>query len=190
MSGEVKLRIPVSLKTDHLDGPENARLVLVEYGDYECPRCSQAYLVIRQLKDALGDDLLFVFRNFPFSETHPFAMVAAAAAEAGGLQGRFWEMHDMLFENQDSLDERSLLAYADALNLDLARFAEDLTSPEVQDRISSEQYGGARSGVNRTPTLFVNDVRYEGNVSYGALLEYLEGILRDLSEGEGLDLAG
>jgi protein-disulfide isomerase len=143
-----------------------------------------------QIQDALDGDLRFVFRNFPLSQSHPHAMGAAAAAEAAALQGRFWEMHDMLYENQDSLDERSLLAYADALNLDLARFAEDLTSPEVQELILSDQYDGARSGVNATPTFYVNGARYDGDWSYAPFLEFLLSLLRHDSEEADMDQAG
>lgn len=184
----VKLRVPVA-ETDHVQGPSNAKLEVVEYGDYEGPYCASAFVVVKRLREVLGDKFKFVFRNFPLAEMHPHALSAAAAAEAAGLQGRFWEMHDMLYANQDSLDERSLLAYADALNLDLARFAEDLTSPEMQDRIMRDQYVGARSGVNKTPTFYVNGVRYDGDWSYEPFLRFLETTLRGSSERE-LDQAG
>ena len=118
-----RLRVPVS-NADHSQGPKNAPLVLVEYGDYECPHCGRAYPIVKQVQQTLGNELLFVFRNFPLAEIHPHAMNAARAAEAAGRQGRFWEMHDLLFENQDRLDDQSLQAYASSLELDLDKFVE------------------------------------------------------------------
>lgn len=179
MISEVRLRIPVSA-TDHKQGPTDAPLLLVEYGDYQCPYCGQAYPVVKQVQQALRDDLLFVFRNFPLSQIHPDAMGAARAAEAAALQRRFWEMHDTLYDNQDSLDAESLLAYAADLQLDLPRFIRDMGSKQVEQKIADDFYGGVRSGVNGSPTFFINGYRYDGDWSYPAMLNTLRRVLTQL----------
>src|SRR4051812_11313020 len=115
MNDNPRLRIPVSDK-DHSLGPKDSPLELVEYGDYECPFCAKAHFVIKQILEDLGDDIRFVFRNFPLMKLHLHAMNAAKAAEAAGFQDKFWEMHDMLYENQENLDDKSLISYATALD--------------------------------------------------------------------------
>jgi len=142
-----------------MQGNPHAPLSLVEYGDYECPYCGRAYRIVKALQEALGDELLFAWRNFPLSQVHPHALRAAAAAESAGLQDRFWEMHDMLFEHQDALDDAHLLAYAELLGLDVERFARDLDSDGIAERVRADFLSGARSGVNGTPTFFVNGKR-------------------------------
>lgn len=169
-----QLRVPVT-SADHMDGPADAGLVLVEYGDYQCPHCGAAHVVVKQLKNDLRSDLLFVFRNFPLTEVHPYALPAAAAAEAAALQKHFWPMHDRLFENQDRLDPASLLDHARALRLDVERFVNDAESANVQRRIAADLESGARSGVNGTPTFFANGVRVDGGYSYDALAAALTG---------------
>src|SRR5689334_3482382 len=129
MISEVKLRVPVT-DADHVQGPKDAPLELVEYGDYECPYCGQAHYIVKQLQQALQDELRFVFRNFPLSQIHPDAVSAARAAEAAALQGKFWEMQDILYENQDNLDSESVLQYAAELDLDLSKFVTDMGSRE------------------------------------------------------------
>lgn len=175
---QVRLRVPVS-KADHAQGPEDAALVLVEYGDYECPFCGQAHPIVKHAQRALEDELRFVFRNFPLTQIHPHAMNAARAAEAAGLQGRFWEMHDMLYENQDNLEDENLLVYAAELGLDLDQFTRDLLSPPVTQRILADVQGGARSGVNGTPTFFVNGFRFDGDWSR-SLLPTLKALREEL----------
>lgn len=160
----VRLRVPVS-DADHVQGPADAPLVLAEYGDYECPFCGQARPIVKRIQQALEDELLFVFRNFPLTQIHPHALNAARAAEAAGLQDRFWEMHDMLYENQDDLEDQSLLMYAAELGLNLDQFARDMLSAEVEQRIVADFEGGARSGVNGTPAFFVNGYRFDGDWS-------------------------
>ncbi len=177
MNSTPRLRIPVS-DEDHSIGPKNAPLELVEYGDYECPFCRRARGVTQQLTEELGDDLLYVFRNFPLAEIHPHAMNAAKAAEAAGLQGQFWEMHDMLFENQENLDDESLLSYATAHGLDPRQFVRDMNNSKVEKRILSDFQGGARSGVNGTPAFFINGFRYDGDWSYDSLSSVLTRLLR------------
>jgi protein-disulfide isomerase len=170
-----QLRVPVS-STDHTDGPTDADLLLVEYGDYQCPFCAEAHLVVKELQSDLRSSLLFVFRHFPLTEVHPFALPAAAAAEAAGFQTHFWTMHDRLFENQDWLDPGSLVNHARALRLNVARFVSDAQSPNVQRRIAADIEGGARSGVNGTPTFFANGVRVDGGYTYEILASALTGL--------------
>jgi protein-disulfide isomerase len=164
---------------DHVQGNPDAPIELVEYGDYECPFCGQAYSSVKAVQEALGDDLRFVFRNFPLAQIHPYAVPAAQAAEAAGLQGRFWEMHDTLFEHQDMLSETNLFRFAEALGLDMERFARDFASPEVAAKIRADFLSGARSGVNGTPTFFVNGERYNGSWApqdFVAALSSLSGV--------------
>ena len=153
------LRPPVSA-ADHIEGNPDAPIELVKYGDYQCPHCARAYLVVHHLQEELGDRLKFVFRNFPLQKIHPEAVVAAIAAEAAGLQGRFWEMHDLIFENQDELSESMLLELAIELELDTERFRKDLRSEELARKVDADFESGIRSGVNATPTFFINGEKY------------------------------
>jgi protein-disulfide isomerase len=148
---------------DHAAGPEDAPVTLVEYGDYECPHCGRAYPIVRWLQEQMGTELRFVFRNFPLSESHPHAQQAAEAAEAAGEQGEFWGMHDMLFEHQDSLGEDDLVRYAGELGLDEDDMASALESGRYTHRVRDDFMGGVRSGVNGTPTFFVNGERFDGD---------------------------
>ena len=141
---------------DHAVGPDNAPITLVEYGDYQCPYCGEAYPIVRQVQHELGSRLRFVFRNFPLRNAHPFAEGAAEAAEAAGAQGRFWEMHDTLYENQRALGADDLVGYAEAIGLDVERFADDLEAGTYGPRVREDFRSGVRSGVNGTPTFFVN----------------------------------
>ncbi len=127
MSPSAKLKPPVGA-SDHVQGPAKAPVTLLEYGDYECPYCGEAYAVVKALQKRLGDQVRFVFRNFPLAEAHPHAEHAAEAAEAAGAQGKFWEMHDMLYENQDALEDDDLVRYARALHLDVPRFVKEMES--------------------------------------------------------------
>jgi len=147
---------------DHSLGPDSASVTLIEYGDYECPYCRQAYVVVAEAQQRLGDNLRYVFRNFPLTEVHPHADRAAQAAEAADAQGRFWEMHTVLFENQDALEDKDLIAYARELDLDIARFRDDLTNRKYELRVKQDLLSGIDSGVNGTPTFFINGFRYDG----------------------------
>ncbi|MDB4959742.1 MAG: bdbD [Myxococcales bacterium] len=167
------LRVPVS-ERDHLKGPPWAPVTLVEYGDYQCPFCGQAFLVLQELERRLGNDLRFVFRHFPLSEIHPYALGAAEAAEAASAQGRFWDMHDRLYLNQDALDPDSLLEHAAALDLDVEQFANDLEAHRFLPRIEADFMGGVRSGVNGTPCFFINNVRHDGSWDGPSLLRAIE----------------
>ncbi|MDB6022861.1 MAG: formate/nitrite transporter [Pedosphaera sp.] len=155
------LAVPVS-KRDHIQGPLDAPLTLVEYGDYECPACGAAYPAVKTVQAALGDRLRFVFRNFPLANIHPHAEHAAEAAEAAGKRGRFWEMHDILYENQDALEDENLAQYAVQLGLDARQVFLEIESGAYRDRIRQDFQIGVRSGVNGTPTFFTNGLRHNG----------------------------
>jgi protein-disulfide isomerase len=156
-----QLTPPVS-EQDHAIGAADAPVTLVEYGDYECPYCGMGYPIVKSVQRALGSQLRFVFRNFPLAEAHPHARQAAQAAEAAAAQGKFWEMHDMLFEHQSALETEDLVGYAESLGLDVARFARELESGTYAKRVRDDFRNGVKSGVNGTPTFFVNGDRYEG----------------------------
>ncbi|HTO71230.1 MAG TPA: thioredoxin domain-containing protein [Myxococcota bacterium] len=147
---------------DHQLGNPSAKVTLVEYGDFECPHCGRAHGIVKPLVEKLGDGILFVFRNFPLAQIHPHAYRAALAAEAAGAQGRFFPMHDVLFEHQGALEATDLLHYAKELELDLERFRRDLRGETFADKIRDDFRSGVRSGVNGTPTFFLNGARYDG----------------------------
>jgi protein-disulfide isomerase len=156
-----RLTPPVS-ERDHVAGPDNASVTLVEYGDYECPHCGRAYPIVKAVQRELGSQLRFVFRNLPLAEIHPHARHAAQAAEAAAAQGKFWEMHDMIFEHQHALEDADLVGYAKALGLDAEQVARELEAGTYAKRVRDDFRSGVRSGVNGTPTFFVNGERYEG----------------------------
>jgi protein-disulfide isomerase len=156
-----ELSPPVS-ERDHASGPADAPVTLVEYGDYECPYCGQAHPIVQAIRRKLGKRLRFVFRNFPLAEMHPHARHAAEVAEAAADQGKFWEMHDALFENQDSLEDDQLIALAKRLKLDAERIATALEEGTYTKRVRDDFRSGVRSGVNGTPTFFINGQRYDG----------------------------
>ncbi len=158
---------------DHLRGPLDAPLQLVEFGDFECPYCREAYPNVKGVEQVLGRRLCLGFRHFPLAPLHPHAVQAAEAAEAAGAQGRFWEMHDLLFENQDSLEVPDLIEYANALELDIDRFLDELRTHEHVARIRADLRSGSLSGVKGTPTFFVNGVRHDGAYDYESLLAAL-----------------
>ena len=156
---------------DHIQGPMDAPVALIEYGDYQCPYCGEAYPVVKAVKERLGDRLCFVFRNFPLVNAHPNAEHAAEAAEAAGAQNAFWEMHDLLFEHQDALEDENLAEYAAELSLDVTRLVNEVSGGAHSSRIHEDFLSGARGGVNGTPTFFINGVRYEGSADVNSLLD-------------------
>src|SRR5687768_7992843 len=158
---DILLTPPVGAE-DHAAGPDDAPVTLVEYGDYECPYCGLAHPIVKKAQEDLGNQLRFVFRNFPLAEAHPHARLAAQAAEAAGAQGKFWEMHHMIFEHQDALEAENLAGYAKALALDEKKFARDIEAPASVKRVRDDFRSGVRSGVNGTPTFFMNGARYDG----------------------------
>jgi len=169
-----KLVTPVTTERDHIEGPSNASLTLVEYGDYQCPYCGAAYPEVKKVQKELGSKLRFVFRNFPITSSHEFAEHAAEIAEAASAQGKFWEMHDFLYEHQELLgDDNSIFAYAEKLGLEVQRLTEEVMNSVYLNRIREDFNGGIRSGVNGTPTFYVNGTRYNGSPTAKNLLETL-----------------
>jgi protein-disulfide isomerase len=155
---------------DHIHGSADGSIKLLEYGDYECPFCADAQLIVKEIQQRLGDALLFAFRNFPLTNIHPHAEHAAEAAEAAGAQGNFWGMHDILFENQAALDDEDLETYAAGLGLDETRLIREVASSVYAPRIRDDFKSGVRGGVNGTPTFFINGERYDGKVDLEHLL--------------------
>jgi protein-disulfide isomerase len=169
-----ELTLPVDADRDHIQGPAQAPVTLVEYGDYECPYCGAAYPIIKQVQSRMGDRLRFVFRNFPITTSHPHAEQAAEAAEAAGAHGRFWEMHDLLYENQQHLEQSDLRRYAEQLGLDGREFDEELAQHAHADRVREDFMSGVRSGVNGTPTFYINGARHDDSYELETLLAALE----------------
>lgn len=169
----MSLKPPVSNK-DNIYGSTNAVIELVEYGDYQCPYCGQAYPIVKIIQERFGDDLKFVFRNFPLSEIHPQAKMAAIASEAAGKQGKFWEMHDTIFENQKRLHQSALIEYAKLIGLNHEKFATDLENYELIEKVEADFESGIRSGVNATPTFFINGEKYNGSWKEDILEEYIK----------------
>lgn len=167
-----RLTLPVGPR-DHVRGPATAPLTLLEYGDYECPYCGAAHPVLNEVQRIMGPELMFAYRHFPLTRIHLHAYQAAEAAEAAGAQGRFWEMHDLLYANQHRLTAPDLLAYAKALGLDLERFAADISEDRHAPKLREDFLSGVRSGVNGTPTLFINGVRHDGGYDLPTLLDAL-----------------
>jgi protein-disulfide isomerase len=167
------LAVPVG-ERDHASGPLSAPLVLVEYGDYDCPHCGTAYPVIKQLREAFGDELTFVYRNFPLTSIHVHAQRAAETAEWAALAGRFWDMHDYLYEHQDRLDDRGLLAAAAKLGLDPRDLQNAWDSYALIPRVKEDFLGGIQSGVSGTPKFFINGRRHDGPATADELRAALE----------------
>jgi protein-disulfide isomerase len=168
------LAVPVNEGRDHIQGPPDAGVTLVEYGDYECPYCGAAYPIVKEVQSQMGDRLRFVFRNFPITTSHPHAEQAAEAAEAAGAQDRFWEMHDLLYENQRRLEDEHLRGYAEQLGLDVDAFTRDLEEHVHTARVREDFMSGVRSGVNGTPTFYIAGVRHDDSYELETLLAALE----------------
>jgi protein-disulfide isomerase len=169
-----ELTLPVSEDRDHIQGAAEAPATLLEYGDYECPFCGAAYPIIKEVESRLGDRLRFVFRNFPITTSHPHAELAAEAAEAADAQGKFWEMHDLLYESQQHLEAADLHRYAEQLGLDVDRFDNELAQHVHAEGVREDFMSGVRSGVNGTPTFYVNGVRHDGDYELETLLAALD----------------
>ena len=166
------LTLPVG-ERDHSLGSPDASVTLVEYGDFECPHCGRAHGILKELR-ALESRFRLVYRHFPLSAIHPHAEQAAEAAEAAGAQGHFWDMHDILFENQDALDMVDLIGYARALGLDVNRFTSEMRARTHAAKVREDFLSGARSGVNGTPTFFINGVRHNGSYELPSLMAAIE----------------
>ena len=165
---------PVNKERDHILGPADAAVTLVEYGDYECPYCGAAYPIIKEAQARMGGRLRFVFRNFPITTSHPHAEQAAEAAEAAATQDKFWQMHDLLYENQGRLRDQDLRAYAEKLGLDIVPFDKELAEHVHAERVHEDFLSGVRSGVNGTPTFYINGARHDGSYELEPLLRALE----------------
>jgi protein-disulfide isomerase len=176
MNEPTPLTPPVS-ERDHAQGPANAPITLVEYGDYQCPYCGEAHPVVKQLQKAFAKRLRFVFRNFPLTEAHPYALIAAETAEAAALQGKFWEMHDRIYENQEELEPDILPVWAEEIGLDLDRIGTALKQGTVKKRIKEDLASGIESGVNGTPSFFINGMGYDGESDYESLRAALEATI-------------
>ncbi len=170
------LTLPVG-ERDHTLGPIHAPITLVEYGDYECPYCGRAYPIVKEVRRRLGAQLRFVFRNFPLRESHPHAQHAAESAEAAGAQGKFWDMHDRLFERQFALDDEYLREYARDLRLDVERLRRELAARTYEPRVQEDFRSGVTSGVNGTPTFFINGARHDGPWDVEPLVAALERVV-------------
>jgi protein-disulfide isomerase len=169
-----KLLLPIQ-PDDHVQGAPEALYTLVEYGDYECPACGQLFSVIRELQEKSSERLRLAFRHYPRSGVHRHAQQAAEAAEAAGAQGRFWEMHELLFQNQNALKTKDLYRYAEQLSLDTKRFREELKKRVYEDLVREHFRRGVENGVAGTPGLFINGVRDNGVLEKDSLLERLGG---------------
>lgn len=158
---------------DHVHGPADAPYTLVEYGDYECPDCGRLYVILRDFQREIPSNLRVVFRHYPLSGIHPHAQQAAEAAEAAGTQGKFWEMHTLLFERQDALQPKDLIRYAGELTLDVKRFRYELKHQTYRDRVRADFIAGVQNGVFGTPGLFLNGARYDGDWDRDSLVKLL-----------------
>ncbi len=165
-----ELTVPIT-SDDHSQGDANAKCTLVEYGDYQCPACGQAAPIVKELQKQFGTDLRFVFRNFPLREIHPNAEHAAEAAEFAGTNGEFWQMHDLLYQNQTALDDESLLALASRLHISEDELREVLHAETYQSWVKKDFSGGVRSGVNGTPAFFLNGQRHDGAFDFATLAD-------------------
>jgi protein-disulfide isomerase len=169
-----KLSLPVSESRDHIQGPVTAPVTLVEYGDYECPYCAQAYLITKEIQERLGDKLCLVFRNFPVTKIRPHAYETALAVEAAAAQGKFWEMYDYLFKHGQSVTDDSLRRSAANLGLNLTRFDREFHDRIYSNHIDEDIQSGNSSGVNGTPTFFINGELYDGAWDLDNLLGALD----------------
>ena len=173
MMRHISLAVPVS-ERDHSQGPVTAAVTLVQYGDYECPYTRRSTWAVQAIQQQLGDQLRFVYRNFPLTEIHPHALHAALAAEVAAAQGKFWEMHDYIFHHQHALEDADLAGFAEAVGLDMQQFARDMAHQRSLPHIEEDLEGGLRSGVQGTPTFFINGIMYRDSWEQDALLAALE----------------
>jgi protein-disulfide isomerase len=173
MAQRTHLAVPVG-ERDHSQGPETANVTLVQYGDYECPYTRQSTWVVQDIQKQLGNQLCFVFRNFPLTEIHPHALHAALAAETAAMQGKFWEMHDYIFHHQHTLEDSDLTQFAAAVGLETQQYVNNMEHQRSLPHIEEDLEGGELSGVQGTPTFFINGVMYRGSWEHDALLTALQ----------------
>ena len=168
-----KLAVPVTAD-DHVQGDADSKCTLVEYGDYQCPYCGEAETIVKQIQKRFGKDLRFVFRQFPLAEIHPHAEHAAEAAEFAAAEGKFWEMHGLLYQNQENLEDSALSGYASKLGLAAGKLCAALEAGTYRPRVRADFSGGVRSGVNGTPTFFLNGQRHDGPFDYDTLADAVQ----------------
>lgn len=166
-----RITIPAVDEHDHVEGPVGAAITLVQYADFECLYSGDAYPIVKEIRKLLKNELRFVFRHFPLTNTHHSAQFAAEAAEAAGVQGKFWEMHDYLFEHQNELDLKHIKQFAETLHLDMKKFNRDITEHRYSTRVREDFVNGFKGGVTGTPTFFINGMRYDESWDLNSLLE-------------------
>jgi protein-disulfide isomerase len=169
------LKLPVSSE-DHMHGSPNAPVILVEYGDFECPHCAAVHIVLKKLENQFKSRMAFVFRHFPLSQVHEYAKIAAISSEAAANQGKFWEMHDMIFENQSKLSTVYLLRMAETLGLEMKSFQRDTYDQKLADKVDSQFESGIMSGVNGTPSFYINGKKYNGAYDYESMSAAIEQV--------------
>lgn len=183
---------PAITAADWTQGPKDAKVTLIEYGDFQCPACGAYHPVVKQLLSAYGDKVLFVFRNFPLTQVHENAQIAAQAAEAAGLQGKYWEMHDQLYGTQstwssgspDTIVKNYFDGYAASLGLNVDKFNQDINSNQVKNKIQADVAGGNAAAIDHTPTFFVNLTQILNPRSYDEFTSVLNKAL-DITSAPG-----
>ena len=171
-----RLKPPVGNR-DHIKGDLTSPIQLLEFGDFQCPHCGAAHPIIKEIEKKFGEELVFIFRHFPMSELHPFAQAAAVASEAAARQGKFWQMHDLIFENQAALSNELLLLLAKSLQLNMKSFQKDLRDPELFEKVETDFESGVISGVNGTPSFYINGNKYEGPYEFPSLVTAIGHLL-------------
>jgi protein-disulfide isomerase len=161
-------------KADHYKGSLGSAVQLLEYGDFQCPHCGAAHPMLKKIEKTFGSGMLFIFRHFPLYESHPYAKIAAIASEAAARQESFWEMFDLIYENQSRLDREMLLGLAKSLHLNLKKFQNDLEDPALAEKVESDFESGILSGVNGTPSFFINGKKYNGPYTFESLVLAME----------------
>lgn len=173
-SNKTQLSFPVSESRDHIQGHVTAAVTLVEYGDYECPYCAQAYLIVKEVQERLGNKVRFVFRNFPLTRLRPHAYQSALAVETAAAQGKFWEMYDFLFKHGQSLTDNNLKLSAAKLGLNVNKFDLEFRDRTYSRHVDEDIQSGEDSGVTKTPTFFINGDRYDDSWDLDSLLSALD----------------
>jgi protein-disulfide isomerase len=173
-SNNTQLSFPVSESRDHIQGPATAAVTLVEYGDYECPYCAQAYLIVKEVQERLGSKVRFVFRNFPLTKLRPHAYHSALAVETAAAQGKFWEMYDFLFKHGQSLTDDNLRLSVAKLGLNVNKFDLEFRDRTYSRHVDEDIQSGEESGVTKTPTFFINGDRYDDSWDLDNLLSALD----------------
>ena len=175
------LKVPITPE-DNVHGHEKAPITLIEYGDYECPDCKKAHTIVKEIQKKFGDKVRFGFRHFPLQAKHPCALVAAQITEFSETNKSFWEMHDLIFENQERLGMPLLLELTQKLGLPVRELENALENEIYAPKIQKDFVGGIKSSVNRSPTFFINGERYNGNLELDDLTKHIENLLQNTRE--------